>query len=128
MIKTYTDLHVYGDSKKLFDVVAEAVQSIPHEHQYVKTQLLRSAQSIHANIAEGFGRSDTEFKQYLRRSLGSNNETLSHLEDAHLLGGMSDNVYENLQKEYTILGKRIYTLREKWGSKKTKPNQTNTKH
>ncbi len=127
MIKTYNDLEVYNDSKKLFEAVSAVVKEFPKEGSALKTQLLRSAPSIHANIAEGFGRSNVEFKNYLRRALGSNNETLSHLEDAVALHYIPMHTGKDFINRYTILGKRIYTLRERWGAKKSsKPDQTKT--
>lgn len=129
MIKTFNDLEVYQMSQRLFEALGAIVAKFPKEGAALKTQLLRSAPSIHANIAEGFGRSNVEFKNYLRRSLGSNNETLSHIEDAVALGYIIPRVGKDLIENYTILGKRIYTLRERWGAKRPpRPNQTKTNH
>jgi four helix bundle protein len=128
MIKTLNDLEVYQHSKKLFEALTAAIAGFLKDGAALKAQMLRSAPSIHANIAEGFGRSNAEFKNYLRKSLGSNNETISHIEDATALGYFTNRVGKDFAEHYTVLGKRIYTLRERWSVKKSKPDQTTTKH
>jgi len=110
----YNDLIVYKNSKKLFSVLIIIVRKFPYEGKYLTSQILRASNSIHANIAEGFGRSQSEFKKYLRTSLGSCNEIKSHFEDAYLSGYIKKETYEKLIEKYTILGKQIYKLRERW--------------
>ena len=114
MIVSFQDLEVYKKSKNLFPKIVTVVKKFPKDGSYLRNQILRSGNSIHSNIAEGFGRSEAEFKQYLTRSLGSNNETISHLEDAYSSKYISHDLSEELIKDYTVLGKQIYTLREKW--------------
>ncbi|MEK7134275.1 MAG: four helix bundle protein [Patescibacteria group bacterium] len=114
MIKDFHDLKVYNGSKTLFVDTARICQSFPNEGRYLKSQILRAGNSIHANIAEGFGRSEAEFRQYLTRSLGSNNEIISHLEDAYALGYISQKDFKNLSDGYTVLGKQIYQLKTNW--------------
>ena len=114
MIKSFNDLDVYKRSKKLFAELAKIVKVFPKEGQYLKNQILRAGNSIHSNIAEGFGRSEAEFKQYLTRSLGSNNEVLSHLEDAKIVAYINGNLFKRISEEYAILGKQIFRLRESW--------------
>ena len=76
--------------------------------------MCRSANAIHADIAEGFGRSVAEFKMYLTRALGSCNETESHIEDAVNAKFGNEKSGKELMKKYEILGKKIYRLRENW--------------
>lgn len=87
------------------------VKTFPKDGAYLANQLIRAANSIHANIAEGFGRSTAEFCNYLTRSLGSANEVLSHLEDVEIVRYADT---KRLQDEYTFLGKQLYRLRERW--------------
>lgn len=116
MMKSVQDIDSYQRSKKLFPQLVQLVNLFPREALYLKDQMNRAANSIHANIAEGFGRSEAEFKRYLTVSLGSNNELLSHLEDAHSLGYLSKETYDSFFESYTVVGKLLYRLREKWKS------------
>ncbi|MDE2019543.1 MAG: four helix bundle protein [Patescibacteria group bacterium] len=114
MIKSFNDLETYQKAKKLYPEVVEFSMQFPKEGFHLRDQLCRSANSIQANIAEGYGRSVSEFKMYLTRSLGSCNETGSHITDAinAKFGNASEG--ERLFSEYDVLGKQIYRLREKW--------------
>ena len=81
---------------------------------HLRDQMCRSANSIHANIAEGFGRSTAEFKLYLTRSLGSCNETKSHIEDAINISLLNELDGTELLEQYRVVSKQIYRLRENW--------------
>lgn len=111
MIRSVKDLSVYQNSKKLFADVVALTKEIPKDGSYLSNQLARAANSIHANIAEGFGRSKAEFCNYLTRALGSANEVVSHLDDIEIARYARTT---DLQKQYDILGKQIYRLRERW--------------
>jgi four helix bundle protein len=111
MIHTVKDLEVYQTSKALYAQCVQLAKHIPHDSAYLSSQILRAANSIHANIAEGFGRSKAEFCNYLTRALGSANEVISHLEDIETACTMPTKA---LQKAYDVLGKQIYRLRERW--------------
>jgi len=78
----FTNLEVYQRSQKLYPEVVKFARLFPNDARHLKDQLCRSANSIHTNIAEGYGRSAAEFKMYLTRSLGSCNEARSHIMDA----------------------------------------------
>ncbi|MBI4136325.1 MAG: four helix bundle protein [Candidatus Vogelbacteria bacterium] len=114
MIKKFSDLKAYQSSKELYGKLIEMTRSFPREGKYLANQLNRAANSIHANIAEGYGRSEAEFKQYLTRALGSGNEVISHLDDALANRYLSREVYTSLFDGYDMVGKQIYRLREKW--------------
>lgn len=114
MIKSFSDLEVYKKSQELYPKVVEFSKRFPSQGAHLRNQVCRSANSIHANIAEGYGRSIAEFKLYLTRALGSNNETISHINDAVNSNFGNKNLGDELIKEYTIVGKQIYRLRENW--------------
>lgn len=67
MIKDVTDLTVYRESLDLVRKIYKLVNLLPKSEAAIINQLKRSAQSIPANIAEGFAKkgSDKEFKRYL---------------------------------------------------------------
>ena len=114
MIRNFEDLEVYQRAQNLYPLVVEFVRKFPKEGFHLKDQLCRAANGIQANIAEGFGRSLTEFKMYLTRALGSCNEVISHLKDALNAKFGNPKIAEKLIQEYEIIGKQIFRLREKW--------------
>lgn len=114
MIKSHEDIDAYKSSKSLYPQIVNISKKFPREGWHLRDQLCRSANSIHANIAEGYGRSSREFKMFLTRSLGSCNETRSHIEDAIALRFIDIKDGQQLLNEYAVVGKRIYRLRQRW--------------
>ena len=117
-IKSYEDLEVYQESYQLVLEVYQVTKDFPKEERYeLISQLKRAALSVVLNIAEGYGRGRTaEFKQFLRNSLGSANETIVLLKLAQDLGyGQT----EGLVERYDTLGKRIYCLQETWEKRRS---------
>lgn len=114
MIRSFSDLEVYKKSQELYPKVIEFSRQFSSQGVHLRNQVCRSANSIHANIAEGYGRSITEFKLYLTRALGSNNETISHINDAINSNFGNKDIGNELVKAYTVIGKQIYKLRENW--------------
>jgi len=114
MIKNFQDLEIYKKGLELYPIVVKSSKKFPPEGFHLRDQLCRSANSIPANIAEGFGRSVLEFKMYLTRALGSCNETISHLEMARKTQFISQKEFKFLKDEYQKLGKQIFSLRKNW--------------
>jgi four helix bundle protein len=83
-IETFEDLECYQMARKYRTGLARWTRSLPQEERFrMKDQVLRSARSITANIAEGFGRHHPqENLQFCRHSRGSLMETLDHLNAA----------------------------------------------
>src|SRR5436305_1898571 len=62
-------------------------------------QIRKSASSAPANVSEGFGRYyPREFARFLRIAIGSLQETLNHLEDAHKRGYLNDAEHDRLRR------------------------------
>jgi four helix bundle protein len=114
MIKSYEDLDAYKNSQKLYPIVVKVTTKYPREGFKLGDQTRRAANGIHACIAEGWSRSVIAFKDYLTRSLGSCNEVKTHLQDAKAVGYLKPETADKLIEKYTIVGKQIYRLREKW--------------
>lgn len=114
MIRSFRDLEVYRKSQELYPKTIEFTRDFPYEAKHLRDQLCRSANAIHADIAEGFGRSVAEFKMYLTRALGSCNETESHIADALNAKFGDEKFGKNLAREYEVVGKQIYQLRKNW--------------
>ena len=113
-MKDFHELDCYKNSKKLYPIIVKVTTAYPREGYALGDQTRRAANGIHACIAEGFGRSIAEFKNYLTRSLGSNNEVISHLEDAAATGCLKSETAQALIQKYTIIGKQIFKLRQRW--------------
>jgi four helix bundle protein len=105
-------------------VYKEVVPRLPSDEKWNLTQQLnRAAQSIPANIAEGHGRYhflDNVRFCYIAR--GSLTELQSHMELAHDLGFLPDEIYKRMTTQAEPVGKQLnnyiaYLKRSKQGEK-----------
>jgi four helix bundle protein len=103
--KSYRELVCWQLSTQLRDEVID-ITDRPHVSRHIKfcEQLGGSTRSVTANIAEGFGRSNKEFRRYLQVALGSLRETETHLDEALQRGYVSDEEHRHLRR----LAKRAY--------------------
>jgi four helix bundle protein len=115
-IESFRDLEVYQRAQRCMSEVHKLVLTFPeHERYGLVDQMCRASKSIGALIAEGWGlrHSEREFKNYLRRSLGSANEMESHLDTAKQLGYAVEAATERLIAEYRALGGQLVQLTRK---------------
>ena len=108
-ISRFEDIEAWQDARKLVSMVYECSARTPLGKDFgLRDQIQRSAISIMANIAEGFGRRrNTELQQYLRIASGSCAEVRSHLYAALDVGLISQEDFEALQAQAELTGKRI---------------------
>jgi four helix bundle protein len=94
----FVHLHIYRLSEKLADEIWKIVISWNlFARSTVGVQIVKAADSIGANIAEGSGRgSDPELKRFLRISRGSLYETQHWLRRAHNRGLLSETQIKKL--------------------------------
>src|SRR5262245_7820593 len=80
-IKSYRDLRVWTEAMNLAEAACRLTGQFPKQEVYGFTaQVRRSAASVPANIAEGFGReSRGAYVQFLRVAQGSVKELETHL-------------------------------------------------
>lgn len=80
-VVNFTDLIVWQKAHQLMLDVYKFTEFLPVSEKYNRvTQVQRSASSISANIAEGFGRYHyQENIQFCRQARGSLEETVSHI-------------------------------------------------
>jgi four helix bundle protein len=73
------------------------------------SQIRRSAKSIPANIAEGFGRRryTNEYTHYLTIALASCDETQVHLDMLHATGNLDAAAHQSFSAMYDTLGKKL---------------------
>ncbi len=74
------------------------------------SQIRKSSKSVKSTIVEGYGRKryKAEFVKFLVYSLGSNDETIDHLENLFKTKSLQDeNFYNYLHAKLETLGKKI---------------------
>jgi len=79
-ISSFKELRIWQEAHNLAVMIYEASMGFPGDEKFGLTaQVRRSATSIMANIAEGYGRRRTkDFIQFLVIARGSTQETISH--------------------------------------------------
>ena len=84
----------------------------------LRSQIIRAAMSIPANIVEGRRQeSDREFARFLRIALNSGYELEYHLILAHDIGAISESDSESLVRECIQVRRMIYGLLRKLGGR-----------
>ena len=80
-IQSYRDLRVWIEGMNIAETCYQVTRTFPKEEIYgMVSQIRRSAASIPANIAEGYGREyRAEYIQFLRTAQGSLKELETHL-------------------------------------------------
>jgi len=112
-MKDFFELDVYKRSSEMFPKIYKMVRGWNRADQKeLGSQLIRSANSIHANIAEGFSKSHRDFARYIGTALGSCDETRSHIADAAQVGLINSETENHLLSEYVIIGKQLTRLRQ----------------
>ena len=83
-MKTFRDLIVWQKAMELVTLIYQLSKSFPKDELYgLTSQMRRSAVSIPANIAEGYGRKSTQdYLRFLHISMSSNYELQTLLEIA----------------------------------------------
>jgi len=108
LVTQFEELEIWQRSRDL----ANAVYILTYSQQFsrdfsLKDQVRRSAISVMANIAEGFGRkSKREFIQFLRYSIASAAETKSHLYLALDLKYITQDQFNEHRDQITIITKQ----------------------
>ena len=120
-IESFEDLDVYRLAENLGDQVWDIASSWPHFSQNsLGYQLVKSADSIAANIAEGFGRFHfAENKQFARISRGSLYEARHWLRRAYRRGLLKESEIKSLQKLLDELAPRLNAYIRSIGKKET---------
>ncbi|MCK5392791.1 MAG: four helix bundle protein [Candidatus Omnitrophica bacterium] len=115
-MQNYKDLEIYKLAHELAVKVHIMSLSLPKFEMYEQgSQIRRSSKSVSATIVEGFGRKkyQQEFIKFLTYALSSVDETKEHLDLLFETNSLDDkDLYESLQKNYNVLGKKIYRFRE----------------
>ena len=110
--ESYRDLRVWKEGMRLAEACYRATRTFPREEIYGMTsQIRRSAVSIPANIAEGYGRENSaEFVRFLRIAQGSLKELETHLMLASRIGLIDVCETTAMLKQYDSVGKMLRSL------------------
>ena len=129
-MKSYLDLDVYQSAFDLAIKVHRMTIDLPRTEQYeLGSQIRRSAQSIRANIAEGYGRRKykQDFIRFLIFAEASLLETESHLQMINKL--YTTETSTRLIDEYSQLGKQLNSfisyVNKSWSTDNRQPTTDN---
>lgn len=110
-MKSYRELDIYNDSKKLAIEVHKLTLVLPKFELYEEgSQIRRSSKSVTAMIVEGYGRKryKADFIKYLIYAQAECDETIVHLDFLFETESLRDkNKYDDLRSRYDLLSKRI---------------------
>ncbi|HRG10613.1 MAG TPA: four helix bundle protein [Cyclobacteriaceae bacterium] len=110
-MKSYRELDIYNDSKRLAIEIHKMSLSLPKFELYEEgSQVRRSAKAVTSAIVEGYGRKryKADLIKHLVYSQAECDETILHLDFLHETQSLQDSsVYKKLHDEYDILSKRI---------------------
>jgi four helix bundle protein len=111
-INSYKDLIVWQQAMDLAVATYSLTKAWPKEELYgLTSQIRRSATSIPANIAEGYGRDNTgSYQQFLRIAQGSLKELETHLQIAERIGLATRNEVHHMLSVTEAIGKMLRQL------------------
>ena len=111
-IRSYRDLRVWEDGMRLAEACYRTTRAFPREEIYGTTsQIRRSAASIPANVAEGYGRDNPrEFVRFLRIAQGSLKELETHLTLASRVELITVEEADKILKRCETVGKMLRSL------------------
>jgi four helix bundle protein len=109
---SYKNLEIWKLADELVGEIHKmTLTSLPKFEMYEEgSQIRRSSKSVKATIVEGYGRKryKPEFIKFLVYSLGSNDETIDHLENLYKTKSLQDEtLYNYLHAKLETLGKKI---------------------
>jgi four helix bundle protein len=109
VLKSFQELEVWQKAHHLVLQTYCVTDSFPDRERYgIVSQVRRSAASVPANIAEGFGRRTTkELLQFLANANGSLEEKRYFLLLSRDLGYVTKERYEELERECTSVAQMI---------------------
>jgi four helix bundle protein len=111
-VKSYRDLEVWRKGVELAVRVCHMARHFPASERFgLVAQIQRSALSVPANIAEGWGRGSTnEFVWFLKVAKGSLHELETHLIVAHQLGYLTTQRLDELLGETETISRMLLAL------------------
>jgi four helix bundle protein len=110
-MKSYRDLEIYKESKRLAVEIHSLSLTLPKFEMYEEgSQIRRSSKSVTSNIVEGYARRQykADFIRHLIYAQAECDETIIHLDFLFETKSFDQEpVYEKLKNDYDFLSKRI---------------------
>jgi four helix bundle protein len=118
------ELRVYQLAMEMGKVIWEIVQKWDYfSRDTVGKQLVKSVDSIAANLSEGFGRYYfKEGKQFGYYARGSLYEMKTWLTKAHNRSLMNDKDFESIMDDFDLIGKQLNSYIKSIGNQQTTTN------
>lgn len=112
---SYKKLKVWQLARELvIDIHAMTLHKLPKYEMFEEgSQIRRSIKSVKSTIVEGYGRRryKQDFIRYPTYAIGSNDETVDHLETLFETESLRDKqLYETIHGRLDVLGKRMNLL------------------
>jgi four helix bundle protein len=109
---SYKNLEIWQLARQLvIDIHAMTLNKLPKFEMFEEgAQIRKSSKSVKSTIVEGFGRRryKNEFIRFLTYALGSNDETVDHLETLFETGSLTDeDLYKDLIERLDKLGRKL---------------------
>lgn len=109
---SYKNLEIWQMAREVvIDVHQLTLNELPKFEMFEEgAQIRRSSKSVKSTIVEGYGRKKykQDFIKFLVYALGSNDETLDHLETLKETGSLTNEVlYNDLHQKIELLGKKL---------------------
>ena len=111
-MKRFEDIDAWQEARRLASEVYRTTNDGPFKRDFgLKDQIRRSAVSVMANIAEGFGRkTNKDFAKFLYTSKSSAMETISHLYVSMDQNYTTKDLFSSLEKGYEKVIKMLVNL------------------
>jgi four helix bundle protein len=111
-LKDYKELEVWQKAMDLAEHAYKQTRLFPSEERYgLTSQIRRSAASIPANIAEGWGRFTTsDYVHFLVIARGSLLELETHMLLSHRLGFLAEHDLADVQRLIVQIGRMLNAL------------------
>jgi four helix bundle protein len=110
-VKSYRDLDIYNESKRLAIEIHKMSMTLPKIELYEEgSQIRRSSKAVTSLIVEGYGRRryKADYIKYLIYSQAECDETMTHLDFLFETRSLTDGtLHSKLKEEYDSLSKRI---------------------
>ena len=110
-MKSYRDLDVYKESKRLAIVIHKLSLTLPKFELYEESsQIRRSSKAVTTLIVEGYGRRryKADFIKYLVYAQAECDETIVHLDFLFETASINSlETYKSLREEYDVLSKKM---------------------